>query len=247
MFSQKKDLNHNIDSFQKRIGLLEGDIQSKNTELESIRKASNSKKSLFPESTYQKILSENNKVYFLSLFDKKYSSDTGYFNKTDLSDVDDLFQFDNYNVIIENIVHDTSVNKNKITLAMRAKQFNDNYKRLFFINKEYSEFTNSKYDSLKADSIKTKLKSLNLANQEKLNTRRENINKGIENYLRESCEVKSNLNRYKDKRDQGAIASNYQELKKKYKYPYLQKVITAMSKDVKSYSEDSLPNCINNN
>ena len=66
-------------------------------------------------------------------------------------------------------------------------------------------------------------------------------------YEKKSCELKSILDKLKQKAkdNNSALSSIYNNLKKEYPIPYLQEVISKMSKNLDSYNSESL-NCNQN-
>lgn len=194
---------------------------------------------------YQTILAENNRVFFDDIFETKYKKNPQYLSTTTLGKDDDSSKFSNYNVVLANIINDASKSKEDKELALKATDFNNEYMSFFKIRQEYKDFYTKKFDSVTAVKYAANLSELNLDGFEALGKQKDDMLNSIQKYKTETCELKVNLDKLKvlAKTDNSALSSQYAQIKKNYTFPYLQKVITDMSKNWNSYNEESLPSC----
>lgn len=197
------------------------------------------------EKKYQSILADNNRVFFDEIFETKYKKNPQYLLTTTLGKDDDTSKFKNYNVVLANIINDSSKSGEDKKLAIAATVFNKQYISFFNLREQYKDFYTKKYDSATAVKYAADLSALNLTDYDGLNKQKSEMLSSIHEYKLKSCELKDKLNKLKvfAKADNAVLASQYAQIKKGYNIPYLQKIITDMSKDLSSYKEDSLPGC----
>ena len=196
---------------------------------------------------FQKLIKENNEVFFTKLFEENYKKDDTFFKKTGLANENDVNAYKKYNLILDNILADTSKSNEDIELAKRAKKFNSNYIIFFELNDKIKDFFKNKYYKEQADQYLKNLDQLDVSEFETLNNDRVSLKDKILLYEKKSCELKSILDKLKQKAkdNNSALSSIYNNLKKEYPIPYLQEVISKMSKNLDSYNSESL-NCNQN-
>lgn len=199
------------------------------------------------EKKYQTILADNNRVFFDEIFETKYKKSPQYLSQTILGKEDDTSKFKNYNVVLANIINDSSKNNEDKQLAVLVTDFNNKYISFFNLREEYKDFYTKKYDSAIAAKYAADLTNLKLTGFDALNKQKDEMLTAIEDYKSKTCELKEKLDKLKvlAKLDNAALASQYTQIKKSYTFPYLQKVITDMSKNLSSYNEGSLLSCDN--
>ena len=117
----------------------------------------------------------------------------------------------------------------------------------FELNDKIKDFFKNKYYKEQADQYLKNLDQLDVSEFETLNNDRVSLKDKILLYEKKSCELKSILDKLKQKAkdNNSALSSIYNNLKKEYPIPYLQEVISKMSKNLDSYNSESL-NCNQN-
>ncbi|MFC6269443.1 hypothetical protein [Frigoriflavimonas asaccharolytica] len=193
----------------------------------------------------QKIIADNNRVFFNEIFESKYKNNAKYFSITGLEKFADVYKFENYNVVLANIIYDETKTKDEHELAKLAFDFNEKYIVFSNLHELNKDFISEKYVDEDAKKYKESLNLLKVNGFDALALDRDNLVNKIDEYKRKSCELKLKLDRLKaiDIVDNAAIASKYAAMKKEYPFPYLQKVITEMSSNTKNYTDDKLPEC----
>ena len=164
-----------------------------------------------------------------------------------MANENDINAYEKYNLILDNILEDVTKSKEDIELAQKAKKFNSNYIIFFELNEKIKDFFKNKYDKEKANEFLKDLGQLDISEFETLNNDKVSLQDKILLYEKKSCELKLNLDKLKEKAkdNNSALSSIYNSLKKEYTFPYLQDIITKMSKNLDSYNSESL-NCIQN-
>ena len=217
--------------------------QNKNQILEEPNKQSNlNEKSLSKDTVnYQKIISDINSVYFQDLFVKKYKND-GKFDQIPVGSEDISNILKNYNIILESIIVDKSQKEEDVKLAIRAKTFNETYKKFYDIKESYKDFFKNKYAKETANQYVLELNSLKIEGFEGLVNDKQKIIEEINSFQDKSCKLKNELNKLMivAKDDNNALKEKYNKLEKEYKVPYLKTVIRNMSNKLESYTDSSL-------
>jgi len=246
-FSQSKsDLEKELKIMNEKNEKLEKKVKELTDNVDKLTVKNENKKADKTEA-FQKLIKENNEVFFTKLFEENYKKDDTFFKKTGLANENDVNAYKKYNLILDNILADTSKSNEDIELAKRAKKFNSNYIIFFELNDKIKDFFKNKYYKEQADQYLKNLDQLDVSEFETLNNDRVSLKDKILLYEKKSCELKSILDKLKQKAkdNNSALSSIYNNLKKEYPIPYLQEVISKMSKNLDSYNSESL-NCNQN-
>ena len=246
-FSQSKsDLEKELKIMNEKNEFLEKKVKELTDNVDKLTVKNENKKADKTEA-FQKLIKENNEVFFTKLFEENYKKDDTFFKKTGLANENDVNAYKKYNLILDNILADTSKSNEDIELAKRAKKFNSNYIIFFELNDKIKDFFKNKYYKEQADQYLKNLDQLDVSEFETLNNDRVSLKDKILLYEKKSCELKSILDKLKQKAkdNNSALSSIYNNLKKEYPIPYLQEVISKMSKNLDSYNSESL-NCNQN-
>jgi hypothetical protein len=179
------------------------------------------------------IVKENNELILMNLFNKKYVSDTKYFESTDLEDEDTLSLL-KYNALLKSIKYNCSDTEKKI--ANEALAFNDNYIKLTQIQRLFQVKYNEKNVN-EAILIINNLSPLS-NNISKLSLSKDKILKRLNNYEAISCQiVPQEIQKIqKNKVELDNNIKKFKELKSKpqYKeYPYVISVLSKFEKNPK--------------
>ena len=246
-FSQSKsDLEKELKIMNEKNEKLEKKVKELTDNVDKLTVKNENKKADKTEA-FQKLIKENNEVFFTKLFEENYKKDDTFFKKTGLANENDVNAYEKYNLILDNILEDVTKSKEDIELAQKAKKFNSNYIIFFELNEKIKDFFKNKYDKEKANEFLKDLDQLDISEFETLNSDKVSLKDKILLYEKKSCELKLNLDKLKEKAkdNNSALSSIYNSLKKEYTFPYLQDLITKMSKNLDSYNSESL-NCIQN-
>ena len=246
-FSQSKsDLEKELKIMNEKNEKLEKKVKELTDNVDKLTVKNENKKADKTEA-FQKLIKENNEVFFTKLFEENYKKDDTFFKKTGLANENDVNAYKKYNLILDNILEDVTKSKEDIELAQKAKKFNSNYIIFFELNEKIKDFFKNKYDKEKANEFLKDLGQLDISEFETLNNDKVSLQDKILLYEKKSCELKLNLDKLKEKAkdNNSALSSIYNSLKKEYTFPYLQDIITKMSKNLDSYNSESL-NCIQN-
>lgn len=246
-FSQSKsDLEKELKIVNEKNEKLEKKIKELTDSINKLTVKNENKKENKTESL-QKLIKKNNEIFFTKLFEENYKNNLIFFKNTGLANENDINAYEKYNLILDNILEDVTKSKEDIELAQKAKKFNSNYIIFFELNEKIKDFFKNKYDKEQADQYLKNLDQLDVSEFETLNNDRVSLKDKILLYEKKSCELKSILDKLKQKAkdNNSALSSIYNNLKKEYPIPYLQEVISKMSKNLDSYNSESL-NCNQN-
>ncbi|MGV4413229.1 hypothetical protein [Chryseobacterium sp. T1] len=196
------------------------------------------------EFDYQRIIKNNNEIFFTKLFEKNYKDNQTLFSTRGLSKEIDTVAYHNYNVVLDNIIADTSKTKEDQELAKKSIRFNIAYIKLYKLNLDAQTVFDKRYDEELSSKLLKNLELIDLKEFEQLAKTKDLLTEKVEAYSSKTCELKDQLDKYQklaSDNSQNIPAAKYNSLKEKYDYPYLQGLITKMAKDYKSYNSGLLP------
>lgn len=246
LYGQKKDYKAEYENITKELSAKNEELKKKEKEVELLKNKSGvSSSNKDADQRLQKIVQDNNTVFFNEIFENKYKKNIRYFLDTGLGNKEDLYKFENSNVVLANIINDKSKSTEDKDLALMAVNFNETYAALFKIKEKVKDFFSVKYSAENAEKIQSELNLLQTVRFDALDNDKNKMSSEIEVYGKKSCELNLRLNTLKTlaKADNGILKDQYAKIKKEYPFPYLQHVITEMSSNLASYTDDKLPEC----